>query len=408
MLFVGVLTSVDLRLSEEKMSEALDHIKVIDVTAARAGPSCVRILADLGANVIQVARPGVDGVDSGLPKADKANLHRNKRSIVIDLQKEKGHELFLRLVKGADVVVENFRPDVKHRLGIDYDSLSKLNPRLIYGSISGFGQDGPYGPRPGVDQIAQGMGGLMSVTGPPGSGPWRVGTAICDLTAGMFLAHAVMAALIEREKSGQGQWVHTSLLEACVSLLDFQAARWLIDGEVPGQAGNDHPTMAPTGVFPTKNGMVNIAATGDRAFRNFINALDLPDLATDGRFQTARARGRNREDLRTLIEAKTTQFSSDELLELLALAGVPSGPILAIDEVFANPQVQHLDMTPEVESPEDGTQRLLRLAFNLSRTPPKVKTAAPTPGKQTRAILSELGVTQEEIEKLATDRIIVG
>jgi crotonobetainyl-CoA:carnitine CoA-transferase CaiB-like acyl-CoA transferase len=387
------------------MPGALGHIKIVDVTAARAGPSCVRILADLGASVIQVARPAAGGVDSGLPGADRENLHRNKRSASIDLQTQKGRDVFLRLVEGADVLVENFRPDVKYRLGIDYDTLSALNPRLVYGSISGFGQDGPYGPRPGVDQIAQGMGGLMSITGPPGSGPWRVGIAICDLAAGMFLAHGIMAALLEREQSGKGQWVQTSLLEACIALLDFQAARWLIDGEVPGQAGNDHPTVFPTGVFPTRDGVINIAATGDRAFNNFAETIGLPDLAEDERFATGRARARNREALRQLCEAKTAEFGSEELVERLNQAGVPSGPILKIDEVFANPQVQHLKMSAPVESSR-GTLNLVRTAFSLSRTSPELRQPAPLPGEHTWEILREFGLDEAELEALVNEKVI--
>ena len=387
------------------MSGALEHIRVIDVTAARAGPSCVRILADLGASVIQVTRPGEGGVDSGLADPDRENLHRNKRSVMIDLQKPQGQQLFLRLIENADVLVENFRPDVKYRLKIDYDTLSSVNPRLVYGSISGFGQDGPYGHRPGVDQIAQGMGGLMSVTGPPGSGPWRVGIAICDLAAGMYLAHGIMAALLERERSGAGQWVQTSLLEACVALLDFQAARWLIEGDVAGQAGNEHPTVYPTGVFPTLDGAINIAATGDRAFTNFVTAIGLPDLAADARFKDRRTRAQNRPALRDICEAKTRDFGSDELIDKLNDAGVPAGPILTIDEVFANPQVQHLRMAAEVEGAR-GKLSLVRPAFNLSRTPPSVRSAAPVPGEHTREVLAEFGLDAAEVEALATQGVI--
>jgi crotonobetainyl-CoA:carnitine CoA-transferase CaiB-like acyl-CoA transferase len=387
------------------MTGALEHIKVVDVTAARAGPSCVRILADLGANVIQVARPGEGGVDSGLPDPDRENLHRNKRSITIDLQKPQGHALFLRLIEDADVLVENYRPDVKHRLKIDYETLSSLNPRLVYGSISGFGQDGPYGSRAGVDQIAQGMGGIMGVTGPPGSGPWRVGIAVCDLAAGMYLAHAIMAALLERERSGRGQWVQTSLLESAVALLDFQAARWLMEGEVAGQAGNEHPTVYPTGVFPTRDGYINIAATGDRAFTNFMTAIGLPELAEDERFRSRRTRAANRPVLRDICEAKTREFGSEELIEKLNDAGVPSGPILAIDEVFANPQVRHLGMAAEVESPR-GKLNLVRSAFNLSRTPPTVRTAAPATGANTREILQELGLNASEIDALVEEGVV--
>jgi crotonobetainyl-CoA:carnitine CoA-transferase CaiB-like acyl-CoA transferase len=272
----------------------LGTIKVLDLAHHRAGPTCVRVLADFGADVIQVVRPDEGGSDSNYANFDRENLHRNKRSIAINLQIDAGRDLFYRLVRDADVVVENFRADVKHRLRIDYEALSAINPRIIYGSISGFGQDGPYAERPGVDQIAQGLGGLMSVTGPPGGGPWRVGIAIADLCAGMFLAQGIMAAIIERHSSGRGQWVHTSLLEATIAMLDFQATRWLIGGEVPPQAGNDHPTGFPTGVFPTSDGLINIAATGDRMFREFLRVVDAEELANDPRFATAHARSAHR------------------------------------------------------------------------------------------------------------------
>jgi formyl-CoA transferase len=296
---------------------------------------------------------------------------------------------------------------VKYRLRIDYETLANVNPRLVYGSISGFGQDGPWGPRPGVDQIAQGMGGLMSITGPPGSGPWRVGIAICDLAAGMYLAHGIMAALLEREVSGRGQWVQTSLLEACVALLDFQAARWLIDGEVADQAGNEHPTVYPTGVFPTRDGQINIAATGDRAFTNFVTAIGMPELAEDERFKSRRSRGQHRPELREICETKTRDFGSEELIQRLNDAGVPAGPILAIDEVFANPQVQHLGMAAPVEGAR-GKLNLVRPAFSLSRTPASVRTAAPAPGTHTREVLQELGLGESEVRELVEAGVVAG
>ena len=229
------------------MSLPLEPYTVIDLTRARSGPTCVRQLADMGAKVIQIsAREDTEG-DFVRRGFDSLNLHRNKRSLTLDLKSPRGVDIIKKLAAKADVVVENFRPDVKHRLGIDYETLSKINPRIIYGSISGFGQTGPYRDRPGYDQIAQGMGGLMSVTGLPGQGPVRVGIPVADLTAGIFLAQGILCALIERERSGKGQWVHTSLLEAMVTILDFQAARWLIDGAIAPQAGNDHPTGIPTG-----------------------------------------------------------------------------------------------------------------------------------------------------------------
>ena len=384
----------------------LAHIKVLDLCQARAGPTAVRILADLGAQVIQITRPGEVGVDAGFPNFDRENLHRNKRSMFIDLQTDMGRQLFYRLVADADVVTENFRAAVKYRLKIDYDTLKQINPRIVMGSISGFGQDGPYGDRPGVDQIAQGMGGLMSITGPPGGGPWRVGIAISDLCSGMFLAHGIMAALIERERSGEGQWVHTSLLEAQIAMLDFQATRWLIGHEVPPQAGNDHPTGFPTGVFPVQDGFINIAATGDRQWRAFLKVIQAEELDQDDRFNTARGRAVNRAELRAIVEEKTRRFTMEELIQAMNDAGVPSGPILSIDQVFANPQVQHLRMAQPVHSPRYGSMEVVRAPMRLSRTSTSLRRAAPAPGEHTLEVLREYGYSENEIRELEDTGVV--
>ena len=377
----------------------LRGIKVVDLTAARAGPSAVRILADLGASVVQVVRPGPAG-EGSLPDFDRENLHRNKRSIVIDLQSEDGRDVFLRLAKDADVVVENYRPDVKHRLKVDYETLSATNPRLIYGSISGFGQTGPYAKRPGLDQIAQGLGGLMSITGPAGGGPWRVGIAISDLCAGMFLAHGIMAALIERGTSGKGQWVQTSLLEAMIAMLDFQATRWLVGHEVPPQAGNDHPTLFPMGVFETADGLINIAASGARMWLDFLNVIGRPELAEDERYVDQAARNRNRPALREACNEVLRSKTTDQWIEVLNAAGVPAGPILTIDDVFEDAQVRHLGMSQSIASPKYGSLDLLRSPIGLSRTPATLRNAAPRPGEHTRDVLHELGFDEEQIAGL--------
>jgi formyl-CoA transferase len=366
------------------------------------------VLADFGADVIQIVRPDEASSDSNYPNFDRENLHRNKRSIAINLQTERGREVFYQLAADADVVVENFRADVKHRLKVDYETLSTLNPRIVYGSISGFGQDGPYAARAGVDQIAQGLGGLMSVTGPPGSGPWRVGIAIADLCSGMFLAHGIMAALIERHSSGRGQWVHTSLLEAMIGMLDFQATRWLIAGQVPPQAGNDHPTGFPTGVFPVKDGVINIAATGDRMFRDFLQVVGAPELADDPRFATARARASHRAELRAEVEPRLREFTAADLIERLNQAGVPSGPILTIDQVFADPQVAHLQMAQPVHSDRFGELQLVRMPVSLSRTPTSLRRAAPDPGGDTAEVLGEHGLSARDIAVLDESGAIRG
>ncbi len=381
-------------------SGPLSQIMVLDLCLARAGPTAVRVLADFGANVIQVVRPTETGIDSSLPNFDRELVHRNKRSIAIDLQTEDGRGVFYKLVKQADVVVENMRADVKYRLKVDYETLKAINPRIILGSISGFGQDGPYGPRPGVDQIAQGMGGLMSITGPPGGGPWRVGIPISDLCAGLYLAQGIMAAIIERETSGEGQWVYTSLLEAMIAMLDFQATRWLIAGEVPPQAGNDHPTAFPMGVFPAKDGLINLAASGDRMWRDFLKAIGSEPLAEDERFRTARARGQHRQELRELVEDKLRQKTCEEWIDIFNAVGVPCGPILSIDQVFDDPQVKHLKMAQAVQSPVYGALMLTRHPVRLSRTSPSLRKAAPTPGGDTDEVLREYGIPPEEIARL--------
>jgi crotonobetainyl-CoA:carnitine CoA-transferase CaiB-like acyl-CoA transferase len=381
----------------------LEGYRVIDLTRARAGPTAVRQLADMGASVVKVeARELIEG-DSTALGFDFLNLHRNKRSMTLDLKHPRGVEVLKRLVAKADVLVENFRPDVKDRLGIDYDTLSRINPRLVYGSISGFGQTGPYRERPGYDQIAQGMGGLMSITGLPGQGPVRVGIPVADLTSGMFLAQGILVALLEREKSGRGQWVHTSLLQAMITMLDFQAARWLIDGEIPPQAGNDHPTGIPTGVFTTADGHINIAASGQVMYRRLCEAIGAPQLIDDSRFRTLADRSRNRKQMNAELDKVLVSRPSAEWIEVLNKAGVPSGPILNVKEVFENEQVRHLEMARPVQHPERGEMRVQAVPVTLSRTPGAIRTAAPIHGEHTEAILTELGYTREEIASLRKD-----
>ncbi len=383
----------------------LEQIRVIDLTRARSGPTCVRQLADMGAQVVKVEQPD-DEEGVSRHNSDFQNLHRNKRSLVLNLKDPRGLAILKRLAATSDVLVENYRPDVKKRLGIDYTDLRPLNPRLIYASISGFGQTGPYQGRPGYDQIAQGLGGLMSITGPPGGGPWRVGIPIADLSAGLLAAQGVLVALFERERSGEGQWIHTSLLEAMVSMLDFQATRWLMDKEVPPQAGNDHPTGIPTGAFQTQDGYMNIAASGQHMWRRLCEAINAVELFDDPRFSSPGRRSRNRHELNPLLEQKLQSRPTAEWVDILNAAGVPSGPILAIDQVFANEQVQHLGLARPIQHPQLGQINILGHPVTLSRTPGGVRTPTPEKGEHTEDILRELGVHEEEIAQLRQEKVI--
>ncbi len=379
---------------------ALGRFRVIDLTRVRSGPTAVRQLADFGADVIKVEPPSQSAVDEARQGSDFQNLHRNKRSITLDLKNPQGLAVFKRLVENADVLVENFRPDVKRRLGIDYETLHAINPRLVYASISGYGQDGPYRLRPGFDQIAQGMGGLMSITGLPGQGPVRAGIAVADTSAGLYCALGIMTALLEREVSGQGQWVKTSLLQAQIALLDFQATRWLMDGVVPPQAGNDHPTVYPMGVFPASDGLINIAAAGEDMWRKLCAELGLDRIVDDARFADGARRSRNRAVLYEIIAETTGAKPAQEWIERLNAAGVPCGPINTIDKVFADPQVQALGIAQSVKHPELGETTLVGQPVELSRTPGRIETPTPPHGAHTNDVLREIGYDAQEIAGL--------
>jgi crotonobetainyl-CoA:carnitine CoA-transferase CaiB-like acyl-CoA transferase len=397
-------------MSRVPASTALSRFRIVDLTRVRAGPTCVRQFADFGADVIKVeSPPGVDpneGMGGPRHGPDFQNLHRNKRSMTLNLKLDEGRAILYRLVETADVVVENYRPDVKVRLGIDYASLKAVNPRVVLASISGFGQDGPYRDRPGFDQIAQGMSGLMSVTGHPGQGPMRTGAAIADVSAGLFAALGIMTALLEREESGEGQWVQSSLLHAGIALMDFQAARYLVKGEVPGQVGNDHPTSMPTSAYRTADGHINVGASGEGMWQRVCNAIGRPDLLEREEFKGELNRAQNRVALNAALNEAFGGRASAAWIAVLNEAGVPCGPIYSVDQVFADPQVQHIEAAAPVDHPTLGTIRLVNQAARLSRTPAALADASPELGEHTEEILHELGFGSGEIAALRERKVI--
>lgn len=394
-------------------SMPLARYTVLDLTVARAGPVAVRLLSDWGARVIRLeAPPGHDrGSVTGRRRApDEQNLHRNKRSLCADLKSPDGLRILHRLIERCDVVVENFRSDVKTRLGLDYEKLKAINPGIILASISGYGQEGPYAHHPGVDQIMQGFSGLMSITGQPGSGPTRAGIAISDTSAGMFLGQAILLALLHRENTGEGQWVHTSLLEAMINKLDFQAARYTVAGEIPQQEGNFHPTVSPMGTFDAADGMVNIAASTPRMWAALCKVLGAEDLAADPAYADREGRFANRHKLNQQLNERTSTRRVDELVGLLNSVGVPCGPVNSIGQAFEHPQTRHLRMTRPAVHPDLGSLELLRSPINLSLFPhpDRFEVHAPDPGEHTDELLAELGFAQAEIEGFRNREAING
>lgn len=391
-------------------SGALSRFRVLDMSQVRAGPTCVKQFADFGADVIKVEP--ADHLQRGelyvgtRDGADMMNLHRNKRSMTLDLKSVRAREVLARLIPTADVVVENFRPDVKARLGLDYETLRALNPRIILVSISGFGQDGPYRARPGFDQVLQGMCGLMSTTGIPNGDPMRAGAAVIDMAAGLYAALGAFTALLEREVSGEGQWVQTSLLHAGISLMDFQAARYTVDGAVAGRVGNDHPTSMPTSAYPTRDGYLNIGAGGDEMWSRLCIAMERPLLATSPDFLTDHDRVKNREQLNQLLRSLFTQKTTSEWIDCLNAADVPCGPIYTMDEVFADPQVRHCGIAESVEHPTHGKINLIAQAVKLVRTPGRIASTFEDKGGSNDEVLTDLGFSPLEIASLRVARVL--
>ena len=386
---------------------ALDGVKIVDLTVARAGPAAVRLLAEWGASVIRVEPPGTGlGIAADHDSSDYINLHGNPRLITVALKDERGAAIVRALLEDADVLIENFRPPVTRRLGLDYETLAARHPELVYGSISGFGQDGPLADRGAVDQVIQGMAGLMSLTGEPGTPPTRVGIAIADMAAGQLLATGVLLALLERTRSGRGQWVQVSLLEALLSMLDFQAARWTVDGEEPGQAGNHHPTIAPMGTFRTADGYLNVAAPNERLWQRLCTALGRPGALDDPDFASLSGRWAHRARLTEVLEAEFSRYPRSELVKLLEAEDVPCGPVNSVAEAFAEAQVRHLGVVAAVEHPSRGPVGVLRSPIQMSRTPAVAKSPAPTASADTDAVLAELGYSASEIAQLRAERVV--
>ena len=384
----------------------LSDLLVLDLTVARAGPTAVRQLADWGADVIHIEPRQSDNTGAGHLTPDYLNLNRNKRSLTLDLKRREGRALLHKMVERADILVENMRPPIKYKLGFDWDTLSALNPRLVMGSISGFGQSGPYADRGGVDQIAQGTGGMMSVTGIPGQGPLRAGVAISDVTAGLQLAVGLLVAIHERTRTGRGRYVHTSLLESMIGMLDFQAARWTVAGEVPPQAGNHHPTLGPMGMYETADGYMNLAAPWGRLWTALCDVLDRPDLATDPRYAGPVERSTHRDALNDEITRSLRRRKTAEWVELMNEAGIPSGPVNNIQETFADPQVIHLGVATPVTHPSAGEIKILRNATHLEGVPSEIRRPAPEAGQHSDEILREFGIGDAEIATLRGSEVI--
>lgn len=398
-------------MAKIQASAALARFRVLDLSRVRAGPNCVRMLTDFGADVIRIEPPpGVDPNEAMFAanrrSGDFQNINRNKRSMTLNLKRPGARDILMRLVKDADVLVENWRPDVKKRLGLDYDSLAAVNPRIILASISGFGQDGPLASRPGFDQIIQGMGGLMSVTGHPESGPVRAGLAVADMSAGLYTALGILTALLEREVSGKGQWVHASLLHSQIAMMDFQMARYLNDNDIPVQVGNDHPTSSPMGVFEARDGVFNLGASGEGNWIRLCTVLERPEWLIDPEFKTETLRVKHRDRLTVALAEVFKERTVGNWVTLLNDASVPAGPIYTVAQVFEDEQVKHLGVTTSLMTDFGKEMHYINQPVTLERTPSKVVAPAPSWGHHTDEVLAEAGYSQEEIRQFHADAVV--
>ncbi len=392
-------------------SQALARFRVLDLSRVRAGPNCVRMLTDFGADVIRIEPPaGVDPNEAMFAAnrrgGDFQNINRNKRSMTLNLKKPGALEILMRLVKDADVVVENWRPDVKKKLGVDYEALAAVNPRIILASISGFGQDGPYAWRPGFDQIVQGMGDLMSVTGHAESGPVRAGLAVADMSAGLYTALGILTALLEREVSGRGQWVHASLLHAQIAMMDFQGARYLNDQDIPVQVGNNHPTSSPMGLFEASDGVFNLGASGEGNWVRLCQLLEQPDWLSDAEFANEPLRVQHRERLNAALALIFANNTVNHWVDALNEAGVPAGPVYSVPQMFEDPQVKHLGVTGSMMTNFGKQMHYITQPVTLERTPATLVAPAPDWGEHTDEVLGEAGYSAEEIRQFHADAVV--
>ena len=400
---------------DESMSQVLDSITILDLTRYLAGPYCSMILGDLGAEVVKIERPKTgDGSRQWGPpfihgeRAYFLSINRNKKSVTINLRTEKGCEIVRKMASTYDVLIENYRPGIVQKLGLDYETLSKINPQLIYCSISGFGQTGPYREKPSYDIVGQAMGGLMSLTGEENRPPVKIGVAISDIFAGMYAAIGILSALITRKQTGQGQMIDVSLLDGLVSILSHQAGNYLVSGVDPKRLGSAHPTIAPYQAFQAADSYFVIAVGNDALWRRFCQGVNLSELMTDPRFATNPDRVKHRDELTQILNTFFKKKTAQEWLFLIEKAGVPCGPVLQLSEVFTDPQVLHRKMVEEIEHPSAGHIKVVGTPLKLSSTPASIRTPPPILGEHTTIILQSLGYTPSEIAELIKLKVIQG